>query len=52
MHVGDSKYDAGDVVILKYEGWTWTKKLRSGEVIDRIVNAAKDDEARPDRDGN
>jgi nucleotide-binding universal stress UspA family protein len=30
---------------LETDGWTWQKELRSGEVIDGIVQAAKDFEA-------
>ncbi len=44
VHVGTSN----TMPALKFpeiEGWTWQKELRSGEVIDGIVQAAKDFEA-------
>ena len=40
LHVGDSN----SMPALRYpeiEGWTWKKELRSGEVIESIVNTAK-----------
>ena len=44
LHVGDSN----SMPALHYpevEGWTWTKELRTGEVIEGIVNTAKSVEA-------
>jgi len=44
LHVGDSN----SMPALRYpevEGWTWKKELRTGEVIEGMVNAAKDVEA-------
>jgi nucleotide-binding universal stress UspA family protein len=44
LHVGDSN----SMPALRYpevEGWTWKKELRSGEVIEGIVNTAKGLEA-------
>lgn len=44
LHVGTSN----TMPALRFpetEGWTWQKELRSGEVIDTIVNAAKEFEA-------
>jgi nucleotide-binding universal stress UspA family protein len=44
LHVGDSN----SMPALRYpevEGWTWKKELRTGEVIEGMVNAAKDAEA-------
>lgn len=44
LHVGD----ANSMPALRYpevEGWTWKKELRSGEVIEGIVNTAKSLEA-------
>jgi nucleotide-binding universal stress UspA family protein len=45
LHVGDSN----SMPALRYpeiEGWTWKKELRTGEVIEGIVNTAKSLEAQ------
>lgn len=44
VHIGTSNTMPA-VRFPEVEGWTWQKELRSGEVIDGIVKAAKDFEA-------
>lgn len=41
LHVGDSN-SMPALRCPEVEGWTWKKELRSGEVIEGIVNTAKD----------
>ncbi|HYW69920.1 MAG TPA: universal stress protein, partial [Pyrinomonadaceae bacterium] len=44
MHVGDAK-SMPAVHCPHVDGWTWSKTLRSGEVIQNIIGAAKDPKA-------
>jgi nucleotide-binding universal stress UspA family protein len=44
LHIGTSNTMPA-VRVPETEGWTWQKEVRSGEVIDGIVKAAKDFEA-------
>jgi nucleotide-binding universal stress UspA family protein len=44
LHIGTSNTMPA-LRLPEVEGWTWQKELRSGEVIDGIVQAAKDFEA-------